>query len=723
MSNIPEDRCSGSDSGVRLPNHSQNNQGNNSAQPLHTHVGAPSSPPSNIPSFHTQTLSLPPSQIFHNDTPAQQGRAEKFHDARLQDLENVVGGLSYRLGAMDTELASKKLKNEELTQECQELKEELKDTKYELKNVKQDCKDLKQEAKEAKQEHHASLKELKDELRNASNLLHTGSEDRRLLQLNTLRLQNEILMLQGDLRFMLQHPDRLPKPRPGQGLDQTSAQDNLTGAAAQIGAIRQNSTPQSQVIAAGDPDTTPTPSRAVLARINELVQPTASDAPSAAAIPPHAGLRAMASSFDPRPIAQQNNVHFTAPGYGSPAGPLVAHGTNQTLRERASFASFGQFGRLEDPFQPSSPFHAQSQQSLSRPSSMMSMTPSTPSREASSENLRTTPSRARHNNNNNDNAPRAGGGNGGAPPSKALASSNWRRPRAPKPTPPASRSAPTITSLDEARAHYRALLDRIERWADLYCGTIHTSVRSKEARTLELIRTLGGMIGDFDLEKFFTNMELRTLLVAAYLNRRILGRVFGDDVLEWAGAHVAKTVRELTLSGDRAGARDTAKRCEIVGEKAKVLRRAFVGDGEGAVPEWRAVEADALMCEVCGLLEPIVPTAERAAGKEEMMAIVEEAFGVVGAMRGMAPPKEWHMVFDGPGVRVAFASMNVRAVVGGGGVLKTEAAGGENEQVVVVGVTPHLVAKSWSLGGVAPEELLKADVLTHPVGRGSFGHR
>lgn len=629
-------------------------------------------------------------------------------------MAELITQMSNNLGAVQANPSDETDEHERLRREHQELKQDFRD-------LKQECKDLKQEAKEAKQELKEENAALKSELRRCT-------EERRLLQTRMLVVQNEILLLQGDLRFVLRNPDKLLPPRPGQGLDRSSVESSpaMTTTASVAG---KRVTPQAQIMTMGgaaDPDTTPTPSKAVLARMSGA-SPSSSALISDDAIA-RAGTgsnnNTLSSTFGSHAILKKPSTHFingTPPSGGYAhhqhgASPLVARGSNpQPLRERASFynsndqpgSNMGRFAAPpDDPFQSpssSSSFHG----ALSRPSSMLSLTSSHPATASSTENLRATPSSSSSSSRGSRRSS-----------SKALASSNWRAPRP-------RASLPEVRDLDDARAAVAGVLARVERWADLYCGTIHTSVRSKELRTVELLRALGGLVGEFDLERVFTSMELRTLLVAGWVNRRVWGRLMGDAVLEWVGGTALARVRELAALESGAPARDPAVLGGIVKERAEILRGVF-GD-EALVPEWRKAEADALVREVCGLLEPIIPTTERNAGREEMGALVEEAFGVVGALRGMlAPARSWGLAFDAAGARVALASMSVRASVGGrvGGGEAAVAGGLEEEHVVVLGITPHLVSKVWTPAGVVPEELLKAEVLTHPAGRGFFGqHR
>lgn len=553
--------------------------------------------------------------------------------------DNAPGKLGHRLSIVDVQLAEKMREYQELKAEYRELKQEYKDIKQEYKDIKQEYKEFKEQSKQEYGELMDGVHRLREDFRKAN-------EDRRILQAHNLMLQNEILLLQGDMRFVLRNQEPTPAS---------------TG---------KKLTPQAKLSVPADADTTPTPSRATLAKNS----------------PGHSSLVPVSDSAS-TPSSRPKASNSFNPGFGT-HGPLNTHGSSPALRERSSFC---QPSRFDDPFQ-QSPV----QTPLSRQSSMVSLSSAS---HPSSENLRATPSKSR-------------------PTSKALSSANWRQPRS-QPSQPqlASHPSPECADLQDARNQYTQLLAKIETWADVFCGTIHTSVRSKEQRAAEMVKTLGSLVGSFDLEKIFNKLEFRTLLVTAYANRRIFDRLFTDDViLERFGAETVARLLELNELEADTPARDPATHRELATEKAQLMRAAFAAPGA-----WRAAEAKATAADLCTVLSPIIPISERSSGVRQMEGLVEEAIRVAGALRGI-PARAWHMAFDAAGSRVSLATMSVRGFVesrqsGGGG------ASLEEDHAVVLGVTPHLVSKLWTLGGVAPEELVKAEVLTHPVGRSFFAQQ
>ncbi|KAB2577571.1 Sporulation-specific protein 21 [Lasiodiplodia theobromae] len=561
--------------------------------------------------------------------------------------DNAPAQLTHRLNIVDVQLAEKSAQLEEKMREYQELKAEYRELKQEYKDIKQEYKDIKQEYKEFKEQSKQEYGELMDVVHHMREDFRKANEDRRMLQAHNLTLQNEILLLQGDMRFVLRNQEPTPAS---------------TG---------KKLTPQAKLSVSTDVDITPTPSKAILAKTS----------------PAHSGLVPVSDSAS-TPSSRPKASNSFNPGFGT-HGPL---NTSPALRERASFY---QPSRFDDPFQ-QSPV----QTPLSSKSSMVSLSSAS---HPSSENLHATPSKSR-------------------PTSKALSSTNWRQPRS-QPSQPQLASHPQSPEradllLQDARNQYTQLLAKIETWADVFCGTIHTSVRSKEQRAAEMVKTLGSLVGNFDLEKIFNKLEFRTLLVTAYANRRVFERLFADDVvLERFGAETVARLLELNELEADTPPRDPARHREIASDKAQLMRAAFSAPGA-----WRAAEAKATAADLCNVLSPIIPISERASGVRQMEGLVEEAIRVVGALRGI-PARSWHLAFDAAGSRVSLATMSVRGSVesrqSGGG-----AGGGgaslEEDHAVMLGVTPHLVSKLWTPGGVAPEELVKAEVLTHPVGRSFF---
>ncbi|KAL1613716.1 hypothetical protein SLS54_010357 [Diplodia seriata] len=634
-------------------------------------------------------------------------------DITLTD-ENDSAQLASRLSVVEAQLAEKAAQLEqkirdyqELKMEYKDLKQEYKDIKDECKEVKQECKEAKQECKEAKQEYKDAKQqyqqsrqefiELMDEFRDLNGQFRRSNDDRRLLQARNLVLQNEILLLQGDVRFVLHNPGKQPPSRGEQPGEQALAYNTPNKTAGkpgdEIASIGKKSTPQAQMTLPPDVDVTPTPSKATLAKANRSFPPPDRHDLNTSVIPASdmaVQSPVVARTPSSRSIGSKASNTFNA-GFGI-HGPLNSRNSSPALRERASY----QLGRSDDPFQQSP-----TQNPLSKQSSLVSLAASS-SHPSSSENLRGTPSKQR------------------PPSSKALSSANWRQPQ---PQQPATTQSPDSADvLQSTRNQYALLLAKIETWADVYCGTIHTSVRSKEQRTADMIKTLGALVGSFDLERIFNKLEFRTLLVTAHVNRRIFDRLFGEDLItERFGAETVARLREINALEADTSARDPTKLRELANEKAEILGAAFAAPGA-----WRATEAKATTAELCATLSPIIPISERSSGVQQMEALVHEALQVVGTLRGL-PARAWHMAFDPAGTRVSLATMTVRGSVesrqqgGGGGGMSSSA---EDEYAVVLGVTPHLVSKLWTPGGVAPEELLKADVLTHPVGKNFFAqHR
>ncbi|KAF4535547.1 hypothetical protein BFW01_g9729 [Lasiodiplodia theobromae] len=562
--------------------------------------------------------------------------------------DNAPAQLTHRLNIVDVQLAEKSAQLEEKMREYQELKAEYRELKQEYKDIKQEYKDIKQEYKEFKEQSKQEYGELMDVVHHMREDFRKANEDRRMLQAHNLTLQNEILLLQGDMRFVLRNQEPTPAS---------------TG---------KKLTPQAKLSVSTDVDITPTPSKAILAKTS----------------PAHSGLVPVSDSAS-TPSSRPKASNSFNPGFGT-HGPL---NTSPALRERASFY---QPSRFDDPFQ-QSPV----QTPLSSKSSMVSLSSAS---HPSSENLHATPSKSR-------------------PTSKALSSTNWRQPRS-QPSQPQLASHPQSPEradllLQDARNQYTQLLAKIETWADVFCGTIHTSVRSKEQRAAEMVKTLGSLVGNFDLEKIFNKLEFRTLLVTAYANRRVFERLFADDVvLERFGAETVARLLELNELEADTPPRDPARHREIASDKAQLMRAAFSAPGA-----WRAAEAKATAADLCNVLSPIIPISERASGVRQMEGLVEEAIRVVGALRGI-PARSWHLAFDAAGSRVSLATMSVRGSVesrqSGGGGGGGGGASLEEDHAVMLGVTPHLVSKLWTPGGVAPEELVKAEVLTHPVGRSFF---
>ncbi|KAL1650716.1 hypothetical protein SLS58_000834 [Diplodia intermedia] len=630
-------------------------------------------------------------------------------DITLTD-ENVPAQLASRLSVVEAQLAEKAAQLEqkihdyqELKMEYKDLKQEYKDIKDECKEVKQECKEAKQECKEAKQEYKDAKQqyqqsrqefiELMDEFRDLNGQFRKSNDDRRLLQARNLVLQNEILLLQGDVRFVLHNPGKQPPSRgeqPGeQALAYNTPNKTVGKSGDDITSIGRKSTPQAQMTLPADVDVTPTPSKATLAKANRSFPPPDRDDLS---LIPASDMEVQSPIVvrtpSSRSIGSKASNTFN-PGFGI-HGPLSTRNSSPALRERASLY---QPGRSDDPFQQSP-----TENPLSKHSSMVSLTAS--SHPSSSEDLRGTPSKQR------------------PPSSKALTSTNWRQPQPQQPT--ITQSPDSADLLQNTRNQYALLLAKIETWADVYCGTIHTSVRSKEQRAADMIKTLGTLVGSFDLERIFNKLEFRTLLVTAHVNRRIFDRFFGEDLItERFGAETVARLRELNALEADTSARDPTKLRELANEKAEILGAAFSAPGA-----WRATEAKATTAEVCATLSPIIPISERSSGVQQMEALVHEALQVVGTLRGL-PARAWHMAFDPAGTRVSLATMTVRGSVesrqqGGSGMSSSV----EDEYAVVLGITPHLVSKLWTPGGVAPEELLKAEVLTHPVGKNFFAqHR
>ncbi|OJD34627.1 transforming acidic coiled-coil-containing protein [Diplodia corticola] len=622
--------------------------------------------------------------------------------------DNASTQLAYRLSIVEAQLAEKAMQLEERMNEYQELKMEYKELKQECRDIKQENKDIKRECKDAKQEDKVSKEEamkqyqqsrqeyteLMGEFRELNVQFRRSNEDRRLLQARNLVLQNEVLLLQGDVRFMLRSPGEQPPSRGDQLEEQTPAHSTPNKTAGQSvnepTSAGKKSTPQAQPTFPSGVEVTPTPSRAALAKANRSFPPPDMDDLNTSLVP-FSDTAAMSPVIvsTPRSVASKASNTFN-PGFGI-HGPLNTRKSSPALRERASFH---QSGRFDDPFQ-QSPV-------ASKQSSMASL--ATSSRPSSSENLRGTPAKA-------------GPHQQRPPSSKALTSTNWRQPP-PQRQLASGQSPESAPDLPTVRNMYAVMLAKIETWADVYCGTIHTSVRSKEQRTADMIKTLGALVGSFDLERVFNKLEFRTLLVTAHVNRAIFERLFGEAVInERFGDETVARLRELNDLEAGTSARDPAKQREVATEKAEILGAAFAAPGA-----WRVAEAKAMTAEVCGVLNPIIPISERSSGVQQMEALVEEALQVVGAVRGM-PARAWHMAFDVAGARVNLATMAVR------GSVECRQSGGsampmEEEHAVVLGVTPHLVSKLWTPGGVAPEELLKAEVLTHPVARGFFAqHR
>lgn len=540
----------------------------------------------------------------------------------------------------------------EKSAQLEEKMREYQELKAEYRELKQEYKDIKQEYKDVKQEYKEFKEQSKQEYGELMDSVHGMREDFRKANEDRRILQAHNLMLQNEI-LLLQGDMRF-----------VLRNQESTPAATSTG---KKLTPQAKLSVPTDADTTPTPIKATLAKNS----------------PAHSSLVPVSDSAS-TPSSRPKASNSFNPGFGT-HGPLNTHGSSPALRERASFY---QPSRFDDPFQ-QSPV----QTPLSRQSSMMSLSSAS---HPSSENLRATPSKSR-------------------PTSKALSSANWRQPRSDPSQPQlASHQSPECADLQDARNQYTQLLVKIETWADVFCGTIHTSVRSKEQRAAEMVKTLGSLVGSFDLEKIFNKLEFRTLLVTAYANRRIFERLFADDViLERFGAETVARLLELNELEADTPARDPARHRELATEKAQLMRAAFSAPGA-----WRAAEAKATAADLCTVLGPIIPISERSSGVRQMEGLVEEAIRVVGALRGL-PARAWHMAFDAAGSSVSLATMSVRGSVesrqsGGGG------ASLEEDHAVVLGVTPHLVSKLWTPGGVAPEELVKAEVLTHPVGRSFF---
>lgn len=636
-----------------------------------------------------------------------------FQDIDSSLMEgNPTAQLVYRLGTVEAQLAEKNAqleeKNaqlEEKKRECQELKDQnnvlidqLCKAQNEVHKAHEEVYKSNEEARRSNMEVYKSIIETQksseeaykssqevrkssDEIKKTYDELHKSMEDRRMLQARNALLQNEVLLMQGDVRFMLRNVGKKPPPREGQveETQSTPTAKKLTSAASLA------STPQgTQAVVLYDPDVTPTPAKAIPVGIN---QSSASASKDSMSMVPYTGSsnKDPFTTVAPTPkLSRKKSVTFsqmvgdTTSTQKSGNAHGTAFGSTPALRERASF-NCGV--RSDDPF--TSP--------LSHQSSAMSL-----NSQQSSTDLHV----------------------GGA--SRAMASTNWRQPPQQQ-----TRPSPDVASLQDVRQQFQGLLTTVERWADIYTGTMHTSVRSKEEHTAWLVRALGDLVEGFDAEKLWNDFGTRTLLVASYINRRVLVRLFGDQVLqEIVGGEEALRLRELAVLERSTPARDLAQHREMVQDKAELIRAALSG---AVFRGWRGEEVRRMAGELFGRLTPIVPISERVGGLREMEVLVGEAIRVAFAMRCL--PRAWHLAFDEAGARVSLSSMAVRRLGERRGRREDAAAAAaaasaslEEELAVVLGITPHLVSKLWTPGGVVPEELLKAEVLAHPAGRGFSLH-
>ncbi|GME31791.1 Transforming acidic coiled-coil-containing protein [Neofusicoccum parvum] len=597
--------------------------------------------------------------------------------SRMQgSLQDRIILVTHSLGQLKSQVTAQNALLAEKDVLLAERKDLLNERKIQLLELKQENKGLKDE-----------LRDVKDQLRIVNDQLRGANEDRRILQMQNVILQRDVQVQMNNIHLIMQGKEPVSDDKP----EKKEASQNAPGAPAtkQRTPASKMSTPQrAQTSTPADLDVTPTPTKATLARTNmSFTSPSKESMMSTALVPTSPSRNTTTTSAStPRSISKTKSTTFT-PGLPS-TSPLIAHGSNPILRERASY----QTGRSEDPFQ----------NTVSRQPSMMSLNSQSSS---SNENLRTTyPKNTR-------------------PTSKALASSNWRLPQQQQRNP-----VPEPASLEDIRNSFAQLLAKIEIWADFYTGTMHTSVRAKEPKTADMVKTLGSLLGNFDMEKVFNKLETRTLLVTSWINRTVLCILFDDNLPEkFLTGDMLARFKELSVLESSTPAHDPARHRDLLTEKAEIVRAAVSAEVPGG---WRDAESRKMAAEVCGLLSPIVPTGERAGGCREMAELVGEAVHVACAMRCL-PARAWHLAFDVAGARVNTSSMSIRGPIvqgrgeGAGAAVAAAAAAGaslEEEHAVVLGVTPHLVSKLWTPGGVAPEELLKAEVLVAAVGRGFFMH-
>ncbi|KAL2356970.1 hypothetical protein BJ546DRAFT_422000 [Cryomyces antarcticus] len=250
------------------------------------------------------------------------------------------------------------------------------------------------------------------------------------------------------------------------------------------------------------------------------------------------------------------------------------------------------------------------------------------------------------------------------------------------------------------------LFSNAEKWVRRWC-VVAMSTTVKTLVVQAFLDACSNLTTRRVAEELLSDPELRLLLVAALVNRRVCGEVLNSQCLRQFRS--ASTVEFCALVQRAYHLQHTRNDTEAILELHSITKQishvVFAMQKEPGFTEWCNMGVDAMTSEVINILRPLIDSRAIEQAQRAMQGLFQDAYKIATRMR--TEFCDWDLTFLGNGERYDSDSMCYRNSGLMGQIGEVTSA----RYNVKLSISPTVIRKDFSTGALKIETVYKAEVL------------